>query len=146
MENRTVKKGAKLFDELKYRFRREGIETGETKEGNLPIILDGQEVGSITAQSDARLSKELLERSDISDLYFKVEGPLTEVRTYMMKMEQAAPLKAESLNAPYKLLAEFNGCVLGGVESQYGVQFTTWQSTYDGTGLVHEHYHFLAPE
>lgn len=146
MENRTVKKGAKLFDELKYRFRREGIETGEVKEGHLPIILDGQEVGIITDEGDAQFSKEFLECPDTSDFYFEVVGPLAEVRAYMKRMEQALTLKAESLNARYKLLAEFNGCVLGGVESQYGVQFTTWQRTYDGTGLVHGHYHFLAPE
>ncbi len=59
---------------------------------------------------------------------------------YMRLMQSAPPLKASSLDAPYKQLLDFNGYVFGGMESKYGVQFTTWQWSYDRNGLDYGHY------
>lgn len=59
---------------------------------------------------------------------------------YMRLMESAPPLKAVGLEDQYKLLAEFNGTVLAGMHSQYGVQFVTWERDHDGAGLHWGHY------
>lgn len=58
-------------------------------------------------------------------------------------METAPPLKASGLDDGFKLLAEYNGCVLAGrySESNQGVQFVTWEWGYDKNGLYHGHYH-----
>ncbi len=53
-------------------------------------------------------------------------------------MENAPPLIASSLSAPYRLLAEFNGVVLGGMSTEFGTQFTTWERS--GDGLLFGHY------
>ena len=55
-------------------------------------------------------------------------------------MEQAPPLKASGLEDSYKVLADFNGTVLAGTHSKYGVQFVTWDWDYDRKGLSHGHY------
>lgn len=47
----------------------------------------------------------------------------------------------EGLSEEYKLLADFNGAVLAGKSSEYGVQFVTWEWSYDQTGLWQGHYY-----
>lgn len=42
-------------------------------------------------------------------------------------MGKAPDLKADGLGEPYKLLADFNGAVLAGHPSEYGVQFVNWE-------------------
>ena len=41
----------------------------------------------------------------------------------------------------YKHLAEFNGAVLAGHPSRYGVEFVTWEWSYGRTGLWQGHYY-----
>ena len=55
-------------------------------------------------------------------------------------MDNAPELKATDFNMPYKLLAEFNGVVLGGIEhrSNNTFEFTTW--SYGNNALYHGHY------
>ena len=59
----------------------------------------------------------------------------------MTLIEQAPDLKADGLGENYKLLAEFNGAVLAGHSSRYGVEFVTWEWSCGRTGLWQGHYH-----
>ena len=59
----------------------------------------------------------------------------------MTLIEQAPDLKADGLGENYKLLAEFNGAVLAGHPSRYGVEFVTWKWSYGRTGLWQGHYY-----
>ena len=56
--------------------------------------------------------------------------------------KKAAPfLKADGLEDGYKVLADFNGTVLAGVQSnKHGVHFVTWDWAYGHTGVCHGHY------
>lgn len=61
-----------------------------------------------------------------------------------MRCMAAAPThKASGLDADFKLLAEFNDCVLAGRFSGEGrgVQFVTWEGGYGRKGLYHGHYY-----
>ena len=58
----------------------------------------------------------------------------------MRQMETAPFLKAEGLEDGYKVLADFNGTVLAGVQSKHGVHFVTWDWAYGHTGVCHGHY------
>ena len=49
-------------------------------------------------------------------------------------------LKADGLEDGYKVLADFNGTVLAGVQSKHGVHFVTWDWAYGHTGVCHGHY------
>ncbi len=62
------------------------------------------------------------------------------VKEFIDLMEKAPELSARDFNMPYKLLAEFNGVVLGGIEHQStrSFEFTTW--SYGNNALYHGHY------
>lgn len=59
---------------------------------------------------------------------------------YMGMMESAPELKASGLDGDYRALAEFNGVVLAGHPTKYGVQFVTWEWVQDHTSLWQGHY------
>ena len=60
---------------------------------------------------------------------------------YMALLESAPLLKAEYLEAGYRVLADFNGVVLAGKETLLGAQFATWAWGYDRKGLNNGHYY-----
>ena len=55
-------------------------------------------------------------------------------------METAPQPEASGLEGDYRILADFNGTVLAGSHSKYGVQFVTWDWDYGRTGVTHGHY------
>lgn len=63
------------------------------------------------------------------------------VKEYIDLMDKSPKLTARDFNMPYKLLAEFNGVVLGGIEhrSNRSFEFTTW--SYRDNALYHGHYY-----
>jgi len=140
MEETKFKKGADFFGELARRFQREQIEFSAPENNRLPILLNGQEIGAVISDGSMRIRKEFIDDTEVSDLCQRTGEIAAEVREYMKLLEDAPSLKASSLSEPYKLLADFNGYVLGGMESKHGVQFTTWQWTYDNDGLTLGHY------
>ena len=87
-----------------------------------------------------RIRPEYVDTLDAREVYHQAWAIAEEVREYMELMRSAPTLKADGLNNPYKKLVDFNGYALGGMESKYGVQFTTWQWTYEKTGLTLGHY------
>lgn len=141
MTEDTIKKGASFFDELSLRLQKENVEFAPPENNRLPILLEGREIGIVTAEGAVRVRPESVDRSDAWEVYHRAWAVSEEVHEYMELMRNAPALKADGLNAPYKKLADFNGYVLGGKESKYGVQFTTWQWTYEKTGLTLGHYH-----
>ena len=58
----------------------------------------------------------------------------------MTLLEQAPPLQAQSLTGDYRLLADFNGAVLAAHPTRLGVQFVTWDWSFDHTGLNQGNY------
>ncbi|MEG0441541.1 MAG: hypothetical protein RR544_04500, partial [Oscillospiraceae bacterium] len=128
------------FSELSLRLQRENIAFGQSKNDCLPVLLDGQEIGVVTLGGSMRIRKECMDEPDAGDLYHRVGEIAAEVREYRNLLEDAPPLKASGLDMPYRQLADFNGYVLGGMESKRGVQFTTWQWTYGKDGLTLGHY------
>ncbi len=66
---------------------------------------------------------------------------INRVAEYMRLMEKAPTLRIDGLDGDYRLLAEYNGTVLAGHPTEYGVQFITWDWTYGHTGLWQGHYH-----
>ena len=77
------------------------------------------------------------ERVAAKDMVYEIVRNTAE---YMRQMETAPFLKADGLEDGYKVLADFNGTVLAGVQSKHGVHFVTWDWDYDRTGVVHGHY------
>ena len=64
---------------------------------------------------------------------------------YMAMMERAPQLKARDLEGDYRVLADFNGIVLAGHPTCYGVRFITWEWDWNSEGVhtgnyFYEHY------
>ena len=123
----------RYFDEAARALRREGFQVERLQDGHLNVMLNNQplcevyKTGGITYGQIT--APELLAAKD------KVFGIAGTTAEYMRQMESAPQLKAESLEGDYRLLAEFNGTVLAGHPTKYGVQFITWEWVRDRTAL-----------
>lgn len=61
-------------------------------------------------------------------------------REVMTLMGQAMQIKASGLDGDYRALAEFNGIVLAGHQTKYGMEFVTWEWVQNHTALWQGHY------
>jgi len=105
----------------------------------LRVFLDDRPLCRITNTGAVRYRPEDIAGRDKA--FDTVQGIAQITREYMSLLEQAPSLKAESLHENYKLLSEFNGIVLAGRITSLGVQFVTWEWTYNRTGLNQGHYY-----
>jgi len=139
MKRQNEKKNT-FFRDLRYRFYQMHIDIGDIKDRCLPVMLEGVEIGEISYKGKMWLRKEYVEDHAASDLYERVAKITAEVKEYTNLMDSSPRLEASGFDEPYLKLAEFNGFVLCGKESEYGVQFATWMKDYGGTGVVIGHY------
>lgn len=109
--------------------------------GLLPVAFDGErlcvaiEGGSIRYRKEDAASEA---RTTALDKVTEVVGVTAE---YMKQMEAVPILKASGLSEEFKLLADFNGSVLAGQETKYGIRMVTWDWTYNKTGVTHGYYY-----
>ena len=126
----------RYFQELTLNLQREGFAVKpETEEGLLPVELDGQHLCLARASGAVRYRREDAadeHRSTALDSVISIAKTTTE---YMSQMEAAPQLTASGLTGDYRLLADFNGVVLAGHPTQFGVQFITWAWVRERTGL-----------
>ena len=126
----------RYFQELTLNLQREGFAVKpETEEGLLPVELDGQHLCLARASGAVRYRREDAadeHRSAALDSVISIAKTTTE---YMSQMEAAPQLTASGLTGDYRLLADFNGVVLAGHPTQFGVQFITWAWVRERTGL-----------
>ena len=113
----------------------------ETDEGLLPVELDGQRLCLALDTGTVRYWRE-----DVADDYRSVAldrvNSITKATAeYMSQLAAAPQLTANSLTEDYRLLADFNGVVLAGHPTRYGVQFVTWERSSDRTSLGSGHYY-----
>lgn len=127
----------KYFRELAFNLRREGFTVGPEV---LPMELDGERLCVATESGSIRYRKDASgeARRAALDKVIDIAGVTAE---YMRQMEAAPVLKASGLHEEFKLLADFNGTVLAGHETQYGIEFVTWDWSYNKTGVTHGHYY-----
>jgi hypothetical protein len=133
----------KYFNELARILSKQGIQSTVQREDNLTVLLDGQPACHVGATSQMYVAPGDLRTLEADDLYHRT-APIAEmVREYMTAIEKAPLLKARDLDEEFRLLAEFNGVVLAGRETEkgYGYKFVTWQRDYSGTGVGQGHYY-----
>ena len=130
----------RYFTELQRRLKAENMEALPPSVDRLPVMLDGREVGVVIPSGGMRYREGALDTEAAHDLFYRAAAVADEVHSYMELLDSAPPLKAQGLDEPYKLLAEFNGYVLGGLEGKHGVHFTTWMQDYDRKGVTLGHY------
>ena len=113
----------------------------ETDDGLLPVELDGQRLCLALDTGTVRYWRE-----DVADDYRSAAldraNSITKATAeYMSQMAAAPQLTTNSLTGDYRLLADFNGVVLAGHPTRYGVQFVTWERSSDRTSLGSGHYY-----
>lgn len=131
----------KYFTELSRILGKNGIETAPPEKNTLPILHNGHPACRVGPSGELCKFPGDLDSPEASDLYFKVAPISAMVREYMTAIERAPLLEATALDEEFRLLAEFNGAVLAGRETQYGYKFVTWEHDYDGTGVMWGHYY-----
>ena len=134
------KKGASYVDALKIRLNRENLEYF-LEPSHLSVLMNGELVGAVTTSGEMLCQHGCITTEASRELYYKTGRIATEVYEYMEAMQTAPLVKADGLNMPYRLLAEYNGCLLAGMNTQRGVQFATWEWTHDKTAVYQCHYY-----
>lgn len=128
------------FEELHIALTREGF-TSQPKQGELlPVEWGGLPLCRITADGGVRYWQEDVATPERKRACEQVTDLACTVREYMTLLEQAPPLQAQSLTDDYRLLADFNGAVLAAHPTRLGVQFVTWDWSFDHTGLNQGNY------
>lgn len=131
----------KYLRELTLNLRREGFTVGPEADGLLPVEVDGQHLCAATEGGGVRYRKEDVASEARTEALDKVIDITRTTAEYMRQIEAAPFLKASGLSEEFKLLADFNGTVLAGQETKYGVQFVSWDWSYDKTGVTYGHYY-----
>ena len=131
----------RYFEELTGILKRAGFEP-QTMEGEaLPVHYDGESLCKVVGDGIRYFPDDIntMEKEEARD---RVSEIVSTVSEYMSILESAPQLNASGLDENFKLLAEYNGCVLAGRFSGEGrgVQFVTWEWGYDHKGLYHGHY------
>ena len=120
---------------------REGFHTDRTHIGRLRVLLDGAPLCEVTENGGITYRNEDIDEPERLDAKDKVYEIVRITAEYMRQMETAPFLKADGLEDGYKVLADFNGIVLAGIQSKYGIQFVTWDWSFDRKGVCHGHYY-----
>ena len=128
------------FSELSLRLSKEGytVNIGETD--CLSADWQGLPLCRITADGGVRYWQEDVATPERERACERATDLACTVREYMTLLEQAPPLQAQSLTGDYRLLADFNGAVLAAHPTRLGVQFVTWDWSFDRTGLNQGNY------
>ena len=128
------------FEELHIALTREGF-TSQPKQGELlPVEWGGLPLCRITADGGVRYWQEDVATPERKRACERATDLACTVREYMTLLEQAPTLQAQSLTDDYRLLADFNGAVLAAHPTRLGVQFVTWDWSFDHTGLNQGNY------
>ena len=119
---------------------KEGFQSDEIHADRLCVLLDGLPLCEVTESGGITYRNEDIDEPERIDAKDKVYEIVKTTAEYMRQMETAPFLKADGLEDGYKVLADFNGTVLAGVQSKHGVHFVTWDWAYGHTGVCHGHY------
>ena len=129
-----------FFQELRTALHREGFTPQPEQDELLPVEWDGLPLCRITADGGVRYWQEDVATPERERACERATDLACTVREYMTLLEQAPPLQAQSLTGDYRLLADFNGAVLAAHPTRLGVQFVTWDWSFDRTGLNQGNY------
>lgn len=140
MEHDNFKNGAGYFSEISIALRRASYDISATEDGLLTVSMDGLPLCQISNNGSVRYRDADIGSAEREDALHQVTQEVETVSEYMRLMETAPLLKAQGLDEDYKLLADFNGVVLAGHHTRFGVQFATWDWDYDRTGVSQGHY------
>lgn len=137
----TTDERPRYFEELALNLQHEGFTASPEGNGLLDVELEGRRLCLATESGGVRYRQSDISGEARNGALDKVCGIVEITAGYMRQMEVAPQLTANSLSGDYRLLAEFNGTVLAGHPTEYGIQFITWNQTQDQTALEQGNYY-----
>ena len=140
MDTKNTSRQLRYLEEVHTPLHRAGFGTLPVEGEQLPVLWNGAPLCRITGKGSVFYRREDADTPQAEDALYRVEDIAAKTLEYMTAMEAAPQLKASGLDGDYKVLADFNGTVLAGVQSKYGVHFVTWDWAYGHTGVCHGHY------
>lgn len=131
----------RYLSELAIRLKAEGFKPQPpNSDGLVTVEWQGQPLCQVNGAGNTLYRSEDMILPEIERAKDKVIGIARTTAEYMRLMESAPQLKAGGVTGDYRTLADFNGTVLAGHPTQYGVEFITWDWDFDRKGVSHGHY------
>jgi len=140
MNDRNTEQQLRYLGEVCTCLYRAGVETTQIEDSQIPVEWNDAPLCRITGKGSVFYRREDVNMPQAGDALLCIEGIAARTMEYMAIIETAPSLKADGLEDGYKVLADFNGTVLAGVQSGHGVHFVTWDWDYGHTGVCHGHY------
>ena len=141
MNDHSKDSQTRYFREAAIVLAKEGFQLDEVHTDRLCILLDGSPLCEVTGSGGVAYRNEDIDEPERIAAKDKVYEIVRTTAEYMRQMEMAPFLKADGLEDGYKVLADFNGIVLAGIQSKYGAQFVIWDWSFDRKGVCHGHYY-----
>jgi len=130
----------RFFEEVARQLKKHGFAPLPPADRRLPVQWRGTPLCQVAADGVLLYAPGEAANQRTEELRGQIHGITRTTAEYMAQMEAAPQLKARGLEGDYRLLAEFNGVVLAGHPTRYGIQFVTWEWVQDHTALWHGHY------
>ena len=140
MDTQNTSRQLRYLEEVRIPLHRAGFGTLPVEGEQLPVHWNGTPLCRITGKGSVFYRREDADTPQAEDALYRVEDIAAKTLEYMTAMESAPQLKASGLDGDYRILADFGGTVLAGTPSKYGVQFVTWDWSFDRTGLNQGNY------
>lgn len=129
------------FSELSIHLREHGFATEQADgESLLSVIWKDQPLCRVNTKGIVFFDSEKVWETGAKMARDRVVDLAKMTNEYIRLMEWAPDLNAEGLDGDYRLLSEFNGTVLAGHPTEYGIEFITWDRTYDHKGVTQGNY------
>ncbi|WP_297236117.1 hypothetical protein [uncultured Flavonifractor sp.] len=107
----------------------------------LPVVYEGRPLCRVDATGSVFYHQDNVNSLERESACRRVTDSAAIVQEYLTLLERAPTLHAAGLNKPYRALAEFNGTVLAGRQTDHGAKFVTWDWDFNHAGLNQGHYY-----
>ena len=131
------------YKELGIALGRSGFTSMPERDGFLPVEYESRPLCRVNAGGSVFYNQDDVNTLERESACRRVIDSAAIVQEYMTLLERAPVLHAAGLNEPYKELAEFNGTVLAGRQTDHGAKFVTWDWDFNHVGLNQGHYQSL---